>query len=227
MIPKILIIEDDKNIQRLLHINFGQEDFKIIQAFDGDQGLNKAEEIKPDLIILDIKLPKMNGVEVCKRLKSNKETRHIPIVILTVKKDEIDRVLGFEIGADDYVTKPFSPRELILRVKAILRRKEEQKVKSKIGAGEIELDESRFEIKVRNRPISLTATEFKLLKYFLLNKERVLSREALLNNVWEYDTEIDTRTVDAHIKSLRKKLPTKKVKILTVIGMGYKLTEDV
>ena len=224
---KILIIEDDKNIQKLLHINFSQENFQVFQVTDGLSGLQKAGELKPDLIILDINLPKMNGIEVCKKIKSNERTRQIPVIMLTVKKQEIDRILGFELGADDYVTKPFSPRELILRVKAVLHRKEQQRVVSTITVGEILLNEDSFEVRVAGKSISLTAREFKLLKFFLLNKERLLSRETLLSNVWGYSSDIDTRTVDAHIKSLRKKLHTKKVKILTVIGMGYKLTDDI
>ncbi|MBI5049934.1 MAG: response regulator [Nitrospirae bacterium] len=224
---QILIIEDDKNIQKLLHINLSQEGFRVIEAFDGIQGLARAEESKPDLIILDINLPKMKGVEVCRQLKINRLTSKIPVIMLTVKKDEIDRVLGFEVGADDYVTKPFSVRELILRVKAVLRRRKEEGSESRLSAGEIALDESSFEVKVNKKLVTLTATEFRLLKYFLINKERILSRDALLNNVWGYDSEIDTRTVDAHIKSLRKKLRTKAVKIATIIGMGYKFTENV
>ncbi len=224
---QILIIEDDKNIRKLLHINLNQEGFQVIEAFDGIQGLTKAEESKPDLIILDINLPKMKGIEVCRQLKINKLTSKIPVIMLTIKKDEIDRVLGFEVGADDYVTKPFSVRELILRVKAVLRRRKEEGNEAGLFAGEIALDENNFEVKVNKKPVVLTATEFRLLKYFLINKERVLSRDALLNNVWGYDSEIDTRTVDAHIKFLRKKLPTRAVKIITIIGMGYKLTENV
>lgn len=224
---QILIIEDDKNIQKLLHINLSQEGFHVMGAFDGIQGLTKAEESKPDLIILDINLPKMKGMEVCRQLKINKLTSKIPVIMLTVKKDEIDRVLGFEVGADDYVTKPFSVRELILRVQAVLRRRKEEGSETRLFAGEITLDESSFEVKVNKKLVMLTATEFRLLKYFLINKERILSRDALLNNVWGYDSEIDTRTVDAHIKSLRKKLSTKAVKIATIIGMGYKFTENV
>lgn len=225
--PKILIIEDDKSIRKLLCINFSQEGFQIIEALDGVQGLTKAEESKPDLIILDINLPKMKGLEVCRQLKINSLTGKIPIIMLTVKKNEIDRVLGFEVGADDYVTKPFSVRELILRVKAVLRRRKEEGSKVRLFAGEIVLDESSFEVRVNKKPVTLTAMEFRLLKHFLLNKELVLSREALLNNVWGYDSDIDTRTVDAHIKSLRKKLLTRAVKIITIIGMGYKITEHV
>ncbi len=224
---QILIIEDDRNIQKLLHINLNQEGFRVIEAFDGIQGLAKAEESKPDLIILDINLPRMRGVEVCRQLKINRLTGKIPIIMLTVKKDEIDRVLGFEVGADDYVTKPFSVRELILRVRAVLRRRKEEGGEARLSAGEIALDESSFEVKVNKKIVTLTATEFRLLKYFLINKERILSRDTLLNNVWGYDSEIDTRTVDAHIKSLRKKLRTKAVKISTIIGMGYKFTENV
>lgn len=225
--PKILVIEDDKNIQKLLDINLGQEGFEVIKVFDGLQGLTRAEESRPDIIILDINLPKMKGTEVCKRLKQNSLTGRIPVIMLTVKKDEIDRVLGFEMGAEDYVTKPFSVRELMLRVNAVLRRKKDESREDKLSAGEIALDESSFEVEVNKKSVLLTATEFKLLKHFMLNKERILSREALLNNVWGYDSVIDTRTVDAHIKSLRKKLRTRKVKIVTIIGMGYKFTEHV
>lgn len=225
MLPKILIIEDDKNIQKLLQINFIQEGFAVFQAFDGVGGINKAEEVIPDLIILDINLPKLNGIEVCKKIKSHNHTKHIPIIMLTVRKDEVDKILGFEIGADDYVTKPFSPRELILRVKAVLGREKRPKTTTKLELGEISLDEDTFEVKMAEKLVPLTSTEFKLLKYFLLNKERLLTRETLLNNVWGYDCEVETRTVDAHIKSLRKKLKSKKVIIATLIGMGYKLIE--
>lgn len=229
MRPKLLIIEDDKNIQKLLEINFSREDFHLFQAFEGRQGLRKADALVPDLIILDINLPGMNGIELCKSLKDNPKTKDIALIMLTVRKDEIDRVLGFELGVDDYVTKPFSPRELILRVKAVLRRREEQKESFKIEAGEIALDETKFEVKVSGRNIALTATEFKLLKYFLVNKNRLLTRENILNNVWGYSqsADIDTRTVDAHVKSLRKKLPAKKANLTTIIGMGYKLTVNV
>lgn len=230
MFNKILIIEDNKSIQKLLQLNLTEANYKVIQAFDGEEGVSKANELKPDLIILDINLPKLNGIAVCKELKSKSATRDIPIIMLTVRKDEIDRVLGFEIGADDYVTKPFSPRELVLRVKVVLHRKEEQTKKPKvITVGEISLDESTFEVSVAGKPVSLTAREFKLLQYFLLNKERLLSRQKILDNVWGYlnSADLDTRTVDAHIKSLRKKLPTKKAKIITLIGMGYKLTTHV
>lgn len=225
----MLIIEDDKNIQKLLEINFSSENFQVFQAFEGRQGLQKAQELAPDLIILDINLPGMNGIELCKSLKDNPKTKGIALIMLTVRKDEIDRVLGFELGADDYVAKPFSPRELILRVRAVLRRKEERITATKLEAGEISLDENNFEVKVSGKNIALTATEFKLLKYFLANKNRLLTRENILNNVWGYEqsADIDTRTVDAHIKSLRKKLSAKKAKLTTIIGMGYKLTANV
>lgn len=223
MAQHLLIIEDDKNIQKFLYLNLTEAGFKVLQAFNGKEGLEKAVSQKPDLIILDINLPGLNGMDVCRELKGRESTKYIPIIMLTVRKDEIDRVAGFEVGADDYVTKPFSPRELVLRVKAVLRRKDQPTVKHKVG--NIILDESRFEVKIGNRPVALTSTEFKLLKYFILNKGRLISRQTLLNNVWDYPSEIETRTVDAHIKSLRKKLDSKKVRIATIIGMGYKLVE--
>ena len=228
MHPKILVIEDDKNIQKLLHINLSEEQFQVFEAMDGVTGLNRAKELRPDAVVLDINLPKMSGIEVCKYLKSAPETKQIPVIMLTVRKEEVDKILGFEIGADDYVTKPFSPRELILRLRAVLRRKEEPvALPAKIEAGDIALDEARFEVRLGPKPVPLTAREFKLLKFFLLNRERLLSREALLHSVWGYASDVDTRTVDAHIKSLRKKLPSKKVKIQTIVGMGYKLTANV
>lgn len=225
---KILIVEDNKNIQKLLELNLKDAGFEVVPAFDGKTGLDKARQLKPGLIILDINLPGINGIEVCKQLKAESLTKNIPLIILTVKKDEIDRVLGFELGADDYVTKPFSPRELILRIKAVLRRREESALGGNmIEAGDIILDEGTFEVRVGSKTSALTSTEFKLLKYFMLNKERLLERSSLLRNVWGYNREIDSRTVDAHIKSLRKKIPSRKIKITTVIGRGYKLTANV
>lgn len=224
---KILVVEDNKDIQKLLRLNLTQENFEVIPAFDAEEGLSLAQESSPDLIILDINLPKINGIELCRQLKSNPALRHIPILILTVRKEEVDRIIGFELGADDYVTKPFSPRELILRIKAILRRQAKPQGALRLEAGDISLDENSFEVKVAGRTKPLTSTEFKLLKYLILNKERLLSRENLLHNVWGYNFEIDSRTVDAHIKSLRRKIPSRKIKIATVIGMGYKLTEYV
>lgn len=224
---KILVVEDNKDIQKLLRLNLTQENFEVIQAFDGGEGLSLAQESSPDLIILDINLPKISGIELCRQLKSNPALRHIPILILTVRKEEVDRIIGFELGADDYVTKPFSPRELILRMKAILRRQAKSQGALRLEAGDISLDEGSFEVRVAGKVKPLTSTEFKLLKYLILNKGRLLSRENLLHNVWGYNFEIDSRTVDAHIKSLRRKIPSRKIKIATVIGMGYKLTEDV
>lgn len=224
---KILVIEDNKDIQKLLRLNLVQENFEVSQAFDGEEGLSLAQESSLDLIILDINLPKINGIELCRQLKSNPALRHIPILILTVRKEEVDRIIGFELGADDYVTKPFSPRELILRMKAILRRQAKPQGALRLEAGDISLDENSFEVKVAGRAKPLTSTEFKLLKYLMLNKERLLSRENLLHNVWGYNREIDSRTVDAHIKSLRRKISSRKIKIITIIGRGYKLTANV
>lgn len=224
---KILVVEDNKDIQKLLAINLAQENFEVIQAFDGEEGLSLVKKSGPDLIILDINLPRINGIELCRQLKSSPALKHIPVLILTVRKEEVDRVTGFELGADDYVAKPFSPRELILRIKAILRRRNQPQGSLSLKAGDISLDENSFEVRVSGRLKALTSTEFKLLKYLILSKGRLLSRENLLRNVWGYNFEIDSRTVDAHIKSLRRKIPSRKARIVTVIGMGYKLTEDV
>ncbi|MFQ5486483.1 MAG: response regulator, partial [Desulfobacterales bacterium] len=220
--------EDDKNIQRLLRINFSQEGFQIFQAFDGIQGLNKTEEIKPDLIILDINLPKLNGVEVCKRLKGNKETRHIPVIMLTVKKDEIDKVIGFEIGADDYVTKPFSPRELSARVKAVLRRtRRPPEVPSHDPP--FRIDESKRTILYFGTSLDLSCYEYNILKIFIRRPGHVYSRDQLMDLAWDEPEASMDRAVDAHIKNIRAKLKGINPEIDPIItrrGVGYALKED-
>ncbi|MCB1196394.1 response regulator transcription factor [bacterium] len=223
---KILVIEDEENIQKLLYLNLTHEKFEVVQSFDGRDGLEKARTHVPDLIILDINLPSIDGIQVCKNLKQNERTRHIPVIMLSVRKEEIDRILGFEIGADDYVTKPFSPRELLLRVKAVLKRGNGEK-QPFCTVGDVFLDESSFEVTAAGKPVILTPKEFYLLKYLMRNKGRVVSRDALLTHIWGYTTDVETRTIDAHVKSLRKKIISDTIAIKTVVGMGYKLTENV
>jgi two-component system phosphate regulon response regulator PhoB len=223
---KILVIEDDKDISELMEFNLKAENFRVELSYNGKEGLQKAQKGLPDLILLDLMLPDLNGLEVCKELKRDNRTKHIPIIMVTAKGSEMDRVVGFELGADDYLAKPFSTRELILRVKAILRRtqgKEERE--DEITFGILSMDPSKYEVKVRGQIIKLTALEFKLLKYLLDMKGRVATRDMLLDRVWGYDSELNTRTVDTHIKRLREKLGEAGKYIETFRGLGYRFVE--
>ena len=191
----------------LLTLNLRKAGFALSTATDGAAGLRKAREESPALIILDLMLPKMPGLEICKVLKTDIATRQIPIIMLTAKAEEIDRIVGLEFGADDYVTKPFSPRELVLRINAILRRgKGEVAEEKKLSIGPITLDPSRHHVAVAGKSVRLTSVEFKLLSMLMQRQGRVQERDRLLNEVWGYESAIDTRTVDTHVRRLRKKL---------------------
>ncbi|MGZ4984129.1 MAG: response regulator, partial [Chthoniobacterales bacterium] len=204
---RILIIEDEPDVVDMLALNLRKaENFTVSTATDGATGLRKAREELPALIILDLMLPKMSGLEVCKVLKSDVATKHIPIIMLTAKAEEIDRIIGLEFGADDYVTKPFSPREIVLRVKAILRRGKGDVVEEPLSVGPITLDPARHHVAVNGKSVRLTSVEFKLLSMLMLRRGRVQARDRLLNEVWGYESLIDTRTVDTHVRRLRKKL---------------------
>lgn len=223
MKDKILIIEDDEDILNLLSYHLESNQFTVKKAQTGREGLEIAWNEHPDIIILDIMLPDMDGFEICKRLKRRDESSHIPIIMLTAKGEEIDRILGFELGADDYVVKPFSHRELILRIKAILRRKQTLPEDRKIWQrGGIVFNIEAHNLTVDGTTIPLTATEFNLLLTFIRNEGRVLTREALLDRVWGYNFEGYARTVDTHIRRLRKKLGPYGDWIQTVRGFGYK-----
>lgn len=223
MREKILIIEDDEDILNLLSYQLQHHQFVVKQAQTAQEGIETAWEEQPDLIILDIMLPDMDGFEICKRLKRHDETNHIPIIMLTAKSEEIDRVLGFELGADDYVVKPFSPRELILRIKAILRRKQSSPDDQKMWQREgMIFNIEAHNLTIDGSTIPLTATEFNLLLTFIRNEGRVLTREILLDRVWGYNFEGYARTVDTHIRRLRKKLGPYGDWIQTVRGFGYK-----
>jgi len=199
----------------------------VLTALDGPSGLEKAKKERPGLIILDLMLPEMDGKEVCRALKTDSNTQSIPILMLTAKADEVDRVIGLELGADDYVTKPFSPRELILRVKAILRRKEAPVEREKtIQVGDLLVDIDRHQVSVKKKSISLTSTEFKLLVELITNKGRVQTRERLLDKVWGYTYEGYARTVDTHIRRLREKLGPLGNAIETIRGVGYRFQEE-
>ncbi len=225
----ILIIEDEKDLAQLLAYNLQQEGFKTHISLDGEAGLSQVLREIPDLIILDLMLPKLNGLELCRKLRANPKTQSIPVLILTAKGEEIDRVVGFEVGADDYMTKPFSPRELVLRVKAILKRAGREASSSEnemsLRWGPVELDSVQHRVWIDKKEVILTATEFKLLKYLLTSRGRVLTRDLLLDQVWGYDVAVTTRTIDTHVKRLREKLGKGGECIETVRGIGYRLKE--
>ena len=223
---RILIVEDENDVVDLLTLNLRKAGgFLISKAGDGATGLTKARAEKPDLIILDLMLPKIPGLEVCKILKSEAATRHIPILMLTARAEEIDRVVGLECGADDYVTKPFSPREIVLRIKAILRRGGTEEADDRLSAGPITIDPARHEVLVNGKRVELTSLEFKLLRTLMQRRGRVQERDRLLNEVWGYESVIDTRTVDTHVRRLREKLGRAGEVVETVRGFGYRVRE--
>ncbi|NDB76606.1 MAG: response regulator, partial [Verrucomicrobia bacterium] len=204
---KILVVDDEPDAVELVEFNLKSAGFEVVTAADGTAALKKARASLPDLIVLDVMLPEVDGLEVCKLLRRDAATAGIPIIMLTAKAAEIDRVLGLELGADDYVTKPFSPRELVLRIKGLLRRRETTEAKAeRMQFGELILDVPAHSLTIHGKRVELTATEFKLLSVLMERCGRLQSREVLLNDVWGYETVIDTRTVDTHIRRLRDKL---------------------
>ena len=227
MSVKILIIEDEPDIRRNLEYNLGREGFNASSVATLDGAYEKINSKKFDLILLDLMLPDGSGLDFCKKIKSNSETEAIPVVILTAKDDEVDKVVGFELGADDYVTKPFSVRELILRVKAILKRsdtKTKEVVEVERQFGDLKIDVDSHEVHVDSKVIELTALEFRLLKELVDKRGRVQSRDQLLSEVWGYNAEVTTRTVDTHIKRLREKLGSMGKYVQTIRGVGYKFS---
>lgn len=223
---KILVAEDEQDVLNLLATNLKAAGFQVLKAEDGESALEQARNAVPSLVILDLMLPGMSGLEVCRVLKAEPETRRIPILMLTAKAEEVDRIVGLELGADDYVTKPFSPRELVLRVNSILRRAStSNEVSDILRLGDIQVDRARYEVQVKGKPIEFTATEFKLLTVLMERRGRVQSRDALLNDVWGYESLIDTRTVDTHIRRLREKLGKTADCIETIRGFGYRMVE--
>jgi phosphate regulon transcriptional regulator PhoB len=223
---KILIVEDDRAIVEMLEYNFEQAGYETVSALDGEQGAALAGKERPDVIILDIMLPIIDGFEVCRMLKNDNAVAHIPIIILSAKSQETDKVVGLELGADDYVTKPFSPRELIARTRAILRRGRRQQLGDEIKRGDISIDRIRHKVTVGSEEISLTFTEFKLLEFMARRPGVVFSRSRILDAVSGEDTMVYDRTVDAHIKSLRHKLGAAKDYIETVRGAGYRFKDE-
>jgi DNA-binding response OmpR family regulator len=223
----VLIVEDEQDVIDLLAIRLLKDtNYTISTASDGLAGLEKARTELPWIIILDLMLPRMSGIEVCKILKSDRVTREIPIIILSAKAAEADRLAGLELGVDDYVTKPFSPREVVLRIKAIERRRNAQVEDEKLACGLITLDPIRHEVQVGGKAVRLTTAEFKLLTLLMKKPGRVHSREMLLSGAWGYEAFINTRTVDTHIRRLRDKLGRAANAIETVRGFGYRLLAD-
>lgn len=225
----VLIVDDEKSIVEAVRYTLDKEGFRTLVAHDGARAIELARRDLPDLLVLDWMLPEQDGLEVCRVLKADERTRRIPIIMLTVKSGETDKVLGLEMGADDYVTKPFSPRELVARVRAVLRRKEGKEEPGAIfRLGELRVDWARHLVWVKQKAVALTPKEFDLLRALAQAKGRVVSRETLLNTVWGYDRaiEIETRTVDLHVSQLRKKLGHAGARILTVKQAGYRFAID-
>ena len=227
---KILIVEDEANIRQLVRYNLEKEGFQVMEAADGLQGLRTAQKEKPDLVLLDLMLPGMDGLEVCRTLKGAPATSALPIIMLTAKAEEVDKIIGLELGADDYMTKPFSPRELTARIKAVLRRSQkETALPGELQVGRLRFNFSRYEVSMGGVKLELTPKEYELLKMLATNLGKVFTREQLLEKVWGYEYFGDTRTVDVHVRHLRAKMaadPATADMLETVRGFGYRLREE-
>lgn len=226
MSQKILIIEDEPDIRKTLEYNISREGYDVISASSLSEGREKLESASFSLLLLDLMLPDGSGLDLCRELKQDKSLSSMPVIILTAKDDEVDKVVGFELGADDYVTKPFSVRELILRVKAVLKRGERKSDNIEVQRqfGELKIDVDSHEVFINDEQVGLTALEFKLLRQLVDRRGRVQSRDQLLSDVWGYSSDVTTRTVDTHIKRLREKLGGMGKYVQTIRGVGYKFT---
>lgn len=225
--PKILVVDDEPDAVDLIEFNLTAAGFAVVTAADGAEAVRRARGDEPDLIVLDVMLPELDGLEVCKLLRREPATARVPILMLTARAAEIDRVLGLELGADDYVTKPFSPRELVLRIKGLLRRREpDAPGVERLNIGPLVVDLAAHSVTVAGKAVELTATEFKLLATLAQRRGRVQSRDQLLRDVWEYDVAIDTRTVDTHMRRLREKLGRAGDYLDTVRGVGYRFIAE-
>ncbi len=221
---RILLVEDEPDIAEVLRFNLEKAGYTVECARRGDAALESIRRQSPALLILDLMLPGLDGLELTRLLKRDAATAQIPIVMLTAKGEELDRIVGLELGADDYIAKPFSPREVVLRIKAVLRRHAgEPDAKGRIEAGGIRLDAEAHRVEVRGKEIPLTATEFRLLKILLERRGRVQTRSRLLTDVWGYAEDVDSRTVDTHVRRLRRKLGSESDRIETLVGVGYRL----
>jgi two-component system phosphate regulon response regulator PhoB len=226
--PTLLLVEDDRALADLLMWHFDREGYEIVRTADGDEALILADERTPDLVILDWMIEGVSGIEVCRRLRRRASTAHVPIIMLTARGEESDRIRGLETGADDYVTKPFSPRELLARVAAVLRRVRPALAGEQLAYADIEMDVEAHRVRRADRPVKLGPTEFRLLRHFMEHPGRVFSRERLLDAVWGHDPDIDARTVDVHIRRLRKALNEGGCPDLlrTVRSAGYALDQE-
>ena len=225
MRDRVLVVEDEKDVRELLRLNLKGGGFDVLEAHNGAEGLAMAKAELPSVVILDLMMPEMNGMEVCRALRRNPATSRIPILMLTAKSTEGDKVAGLEVGADDYVTKPFSPRELLLRVRAVARRQPDQAAAKPVPvkAGGIALDRASMTATIGSKKLVLTSTEYRLLDLLVRRAGTIQSREALLSEVWGYQASLDTRTVDTHVRRLRDKLGKAGAVIQTVRGSGYRL----
>jgi two-component system phosphate regulon response regulator PhoB len=228
MSETVLIVDDEPDVVDLLVYQLQRAGFKTITARDGNVGLEKARDALPALVVLDLMLPGMDGTEVCKRLRADPKTAGIPVIMLTAKAEEVDRIVGLELGADDYVTKPFSPRELTLRVKSVLRRaRGEASASEVLKVGDLMVDTAKHTVTVKGKPVDLTATEFKLLTTMMERRGRVQTRDRLLTDVWGYEGDVDTRTIDTHVRRLREKLGAAADYVETIRGVGYRFADAV
>ncbi len=227
---RVLVVEDERDVAELLRYNLAKDGYEVVLAATGTEAVKQARERHPDLVILDLMVPQLNGWEVCRRLKQDDETRSIPVIMVTGRVEEGDKVLGFEVGADDYVTKPFSPRELLARIRAVTRRGRVDGAdrRAQLRIGELEIDRHRFEVRMKGRLVALTPKEFELLALLAGSPGRVFGREELLDAVWGRDGFVEPRTVDVHVARLRRKfmlarVPTADVE--TVRGVGYRFRD--
>ncbi|MBK8477364.1 MAG: response regulator transcription factor [Opitutaceae bacterium] len=225
---RILIVDDEPDVTELVGYQLRAKGFAVEALNDPTQSIAKIRAYQPDLVILDVMMPDIGGIQICRMLRADPKTKAIPVIFLTAKAEEADRVLGLEVGGDDYICKPFSLKELILRVQGLLRRHsgpgDDQPKRLEIGS--IVLDNERHQVTIKGAPVELTATEFRLLRLLMERKGRVQTREHLLLNVWNYETEIETRTVDTHVRRLREKLGAEADRIETLRGVGYRMVEN-
>jgi two-component system phosphate regulon response regulator PhoB len=224
---KILVVDDEADVTALVAYHLRAKGFLVETVNDPTLSLGMARTFRPDLVILDVMMPDLSGLQVCRLLRADKDLRDVPVIFLTARAEEADRVQGFETGGDDYICKPFSYKELILRVQSVLRRVAEpaEETPKRLQAGEVDVDVERHEVRVGGQPVELTATEFKLLRLLMERRGRVQTREHLLINVWNYETEIETRTVDTHVRRLREKLGAEADWIETIRGVGYRFAD--
>lgn len=226
MSEKIIVVDDETDVSDLIGFHLRKAKYEVMTSADGAEALAMIRQEMPALVVLDLMLPGISGLEICRALKSDSKTAPIPVIMLTAKAEEVDRIVGFELGADDYVVKPFSPREFVLRVNAVVRRNASAAVAERLVAGEITVDRTKHAVLVSGSPVDCTATEFKLISILIERRGRVQSRDRLLSDVWGYQAAIDTRTVDTHMRRLREKLGKCGAYLETVRGFGYRISEE-